>query len=72
LGKRKNRSEEGFGRVFIGLLRSSMVAQVNNGGRDVELAVVLASSRASTVAKTKTRTSSTVLSTKRYRGCVGL
>jgi hypothetical protein len=32
-----NRSEEGFGRVFIGLPRSSSVAQVNNGGRDVEL-----------------------------------
>jgi hypothetical protein len=57
-----NRSEEGFRRVFIGLSRSSSVAQVNNGGRDVALLIVLASSRASSMAKTKTMTSASILS----------
>jgi hypothetical protein len=61
-GKITNRSEEGFRRVFIGLSRSSSVAQVNNGGRDVALLIVLASSRASSMAKTKTMTSVSILS----------
>jgi hypothetical protein len=39
-----------------------MVTEVHNGGRDGELFIVLAASRASSMAKTKTMTSSLVLS----------
>jgi hypothetical protein len=58
LGKKKNMSEGGFGLVFIGS-RSVVVGRaVHNGGRDVELVVAVAVSRASTVAKTETTLSS--------------
>jgi hypothetical protein len=61
--KKKNRSKGGFGRVFIGSRLVVVGRAVHNGGRDVELVVAVAVSRASTVAKTE-MTLSSLLSTR--------
>jgi hypothetical protein len=54
--ERRRKGLQGFVRVFIRPLRSSMLVEVKNDGRDVALVVAVASSRASRT-KTKARTS---------------
>jgi hypothetical protein len=71
-GKSRNRSEGGYGRIFIGLRRVVVGRVVQNGGRDVELLVAVASSCASTVAKKETTLSSPLSARNGTRAGVGL
>ena len=58
----------GFLRVFIRCSTVVVESVVSHGGRDVALFIALASPRASTEAKTKTKTFLTSLSTRRVTG----
>jgi hypothetical protein len=71
-GKKKNTSEDGFGRVFIESRRVVVGRAVQNGGRDVEFVVAVASSCASTVAKKETTLSSPLSARNGTRAGVGL
>jgi hypothetical protein len=66
--KRRRTRLWGFLPVFI--RRSTVIVEsvVSNSGRDVALLIAMASSRASTMVKMKTRTSSSVLSARRGMG----
>jgi hypothetical protein len=60
--KRRRKGLLGFLRVFIRPLRSSMLVEVKNGGRDVALVVAVALSRGAETKETKTLSFSSCLS----------